>query len=45
MLKRSVDLSDSEVDSDRFSTAQFLRLIVAQIDTSTEAKEEAMDLK
>ena len=45
VLKRSVDLSDSEVDLDRFSTAQFLRLIVARIDTITKAEEEGMDLK
>ena len=37
---RHVELSDSEADFDRFSTAHFLRLMVAQIDTSSEEEEE-----
>ena len=45
MPERPVDLSNSEDDLDRFSTAQSSRLIVAQIDSSIEVKEEDMDLK
>ena len=42
--KRPVELSDSMVNLDRFSTAHSPRLIVAQIDTSSE-DEGGMDLK
>ena len=42
--ERPIKLSNSEVNLDRFSTAHSLRLIVAQVDTSSE-EEEGMDLK
>ena len=45
MPTRLVELSDSDVDLDRFSIAHSLRLIVAQIETSQEIEEEGMDLK
>ena len=43
--ERFVELSDSEHESDRFSTAHPPKLIVAQVDTSSEVEEEGMDLK
>ena len=42
---RLVELSDSDLDLDRFSVAHSPRLIVAWIDTSQEIEEEGMDLK
>ena len=42
--KRPVELSDSETESDRFSTVHHPRLIVAWPDTSSE-EEKGMDLK
>ena len=42
---RPVELSDSDLDLDRFSAAHSPRLIVARIDTSQEIEEEGMDLK
>ena len=44
-LERPVELSDSKTESDRFSTVHHPRLIVAQLDTSSEGEEEGMDLK
>ena len=43
--ERPIELSDSEADFDRFSATHSPRLIVARIDTSSEDKEEGMDLK
>ena len=40
-----VELSDSEHESDRFSTAHPLRLVVTRVDSSSELEEEGMDLK
>ena len=45
MPTRPVELSDSDLDLDRFSAAHSPRLIVARIDTSQEIEEEGMDLK
>ena len=45
MPERPVELSDSEVDFDRFSAAHSPSLIVARVDTSLEDNEEGMDLK
>ena len=45
VLERLVELSDSEHESERFSTVHPSKLIVAQIDTSLEFEEEGMDLK
>ena len=42
--ERLVQLSDTETDFDRFSVAYPLRLIIAQVTTSSE-EEEGMDLK
>ena len=44
-LERPVELSDSEIESDRFSAAHTLKLIVARVNTSSEEEEEGMDLK
>ena len=44
MSERLVELSDSEADLDRFSATYSPRLIVAQVNTSSE-EEEGMDLK
>ena len=43
--ERLVDLSDSEHEFDRFSTAHPPKLIVARVNTSSEIEEEGMDLK
>ena len=43
--ERPVELSDSEVNPDRFSDAHSPRLTVAQVDPSSEEEEEGMDLK
>ena len=45
VLERLVELSDSEHESDRFSTVYPSKLIVAQVDTNSEFDEEGMDLK
>ena len=45
MSARPVELSDSDSDLDRASTAPDLGLVIAQIDTSQEVEEEGMDLK
>ena len=45
MMKRPVQLSDFETESDRFSAAHPSRLIVAEVTTSSEEEEEGMDLK
>ena len=45
MLTRPVELSDFDLDLDRFSAAHSPRLIVARIDTNQEIEEEGMDLK
>ena len=45
MPTRPVEVSDFDLDLDRFSTAHSPRLIVAWIDTSQEIEEEGMDLK
>ena len=45
VLERPVELSDSEVNLDRFSDAHSPRLTVAQVDPSSEDEEEGMDLK
>ena len=42
---RTVELSDSDSDLDRASTAPNLGLVIAQVDTSQEIEEEGMDLK
>ena len=42
---RPVELSDSDSDLDRASATPDLGLVIAQIDTSQEVKEEGMDLK
>ena len=42
---RPVELSDSDSDSDHASVAPNLGLVIAQVDTSQEIKEEGMDLK
>ena len=44
VLDKPVELLDSKTKSDRFSTAHSPRLIIAQVDTSSE-EEEGMDLK
>ena len=44
-LERPVELSDSEIESDRFSATHPLKLIVARVNTSSEEEEEGMDLK
>ena len=43
--KRSVELSDSEANLDRFSATHSSRLIVSWVDTSLEDEEGGMDLK
>ena len=43
--ERPVELSDFEHKSNRLSTAYPPKLIVAQVDTSSEIEEEGMDLK
>lgn len=45
VAKRPVELLDSEIESDRFSTAYPPKLIVAYVSTSSEEEEEGMDLK
>ena len=45
MLTRPVELSDFDLDLDRFSAAHSPRLIVARINTNQEIEEEGMDLK
>ena len=45
MSERLVQLSNSKTESDRFSAAHPLKLIVAQIGTSLEEEEEGMDQK
>ena len=45
MPEKLVELSNSEHESDRFSTAYSLKLIVAQVDTSLKVEEEGTDLK
>ena len=45
VLERPIELSDSEADLDRFSTAHSPRLITARVDISLEDEEEGMDLK
>ena len=45
VLERPVELSDSEVNLDRFSDAHSPRLTVAQVDPSSKDEEEGMDLK
>ena len=45
MPKRPVELSNSEADLDRFSTAHSPRLIVALVDISSKDEEGGMDLK
>ena len=42
---RPIELSDSDLDLDRASAAPNLGLVIAQVDTSQEIKEEGMDLK
>ena len=42
---RPVELSDSDLDLNRFSTAHSPELIIARIDTSQEVEKEGMDLK
>ena len=44
MSNKPVELSNSETKSYMFSATHFLRLIIAQVDTSSE-EEERMDLK
>ena len=44
VLERLIELSDSNADLDRFSATHSPRLIVAQVNTSSE-EEEGMDLK
>ena len=43
--EKPMQLSDSEIESDRLSAAHPLKLIVAQVATSSEEEEEGMDLK
>ena len=43
--ERPVELSDSVTESDRLSTAHPQKLVVAQVDFSSEEEEESMDLK
>ena len=43
--ERPVELSNSEADLDRFSTAHSSRLIVARVDISSKDEEGGMDLK
>ena len=45
VLEKPVELSNFEADFDRFSVAHSPRLIIAQIDTSLEDKEEGLYLK
>ena len=45
MPERPVELSNSEADLDRFSTAHSPRLIVARVDISSKDEEGGMDLK
>ena len=45
MQERSVQLSDSETEFNKFFTAHPLKIIVAQVTTSLEEEEEGMDLK
>ena len=40
-----MQLSDSETESDKFSTAHPQKIIVAQVTTSSEEEEKGMDLK
>ena len=43
VLTKPVELSNSDLDIDRFSAAHTPGLVIAQIDTSQEVKEEDMD--
>ena len=43
--EKLVELSNFEHESDKFSVAHSSKLIVAQVDTSSEVEEEGMDLK
>ena len=45
MPEKPMQLSDSEIESDRLSVAHPLKLVVAQVTTSSEEEEEGMDLK
>ena len=45
VLERTIELSDSEADLDRFSAAHSPRLITTRVDTSLEDEEEVIDLK
>ena len=45
VLKRPVQLLDSETESDRLSAAHSLKLIVTQVTNSSEEEKEGMDLK
>ena len=45
VAERPVELLDSEIESDKFSTAHPPKLIVAHVGTSSEEEEEGMDLK
>ena len=40
-----MQLSDSETESDKFSTVHPSKIVVAQVTTSSEEEEEGMDLK
>lgn len=40
-----VELSDSETESDRFSSAHLPKLIVTRVNTSSKEEEEQMDLR
>jgi len=44
-LEGFMELSDSETESDRFSSAHLPKLIVTQVDTSSKEEEEQMDLR
>ena len=43
MPKNPIELSDTEADFDRFSTANLPRLVVAQIDFSSEEEEMTLN--
>ena len=45
MPEKLMQLSDSKIESNRLSAAHPLKLIVAQVTTSSEEEEEGMDLK
>ena len=45
VLKRPVQLLDSETKSDKLSAARPLKLIITQVTNSSEEEEEGMDLK